>query len=64
MSKPLANCPFCGSSNLDNSNRANDGKQEFYFVSCNDCESCGPTEFERAEAERLWNRRMEEKETA
>ena len=58
----LAPCPFCGSNNLDDSCRLNDGDgtRDYYFMFCNECEAEGPTSNDQAEAQRLWNKRSEE----
>lgn len=56
-------CPFCGSESIDDTCQdveyKPDGKT-FYFVFCNDCEACGPTSYDKAEAKQLWRQRATE----
>lgn len=59
----LANCPFCGSTNLDDTCKRNNGLKDFYFVFCNQCECEGPTGYDQATAIYLWNQRNDEQES-
>ena len=60
MSATLKHCPYCGSTNLDDTCRDRDAHQVFYFVFCNKCEACGPTDYDRDKAIELWNGRRSE----
>jgi len=54
----LKPCPFCGGRNLDSTcqDREETGaRRGFYFVYCNLCEACGPTDFDHEGAIEEWN---------
>ena len=62
LSERLRACPFCGSRSLDDTcmdHETTGARRRFYFVYCNQCQSDGPTDYERDEAIRLWNKRRE-----
>lgn len=55
-------CPFCGSQILDSTNREQEqvgARREYFFVACDLCQACGPTDFNRDGAIKLWNRRSD-----
>lgn len=52
----LKPCPFCGSENVI---FVNSSVGFGMWVSCNDCETVGPTCQTKEEAERAWNHRYE-----
>jgi Lar family restriction alleviation protein len=56
-----SNCPFCGSNNIDETcgDKEQVSGRKFYFVFCNKCEACGPTDYDQEKALQLWNLRQD-----
>jgi len=63
MNTELKPCPFCGSRNLDDTCREQEqtgARREYFYVLCNICEACGPTDFNREKAIEQWNDRSDD----
>lgn len=62
----LQPCPFCGNRNLDDTcseRERGSGQRQYFYVYCNLCQACGPTDFKREDAIEQWNVRAGGNET-
>ena len=56
----LKPCPFCGGLNLDDTCREQEqtgARRQYFYVYCNLCQACGPTDFRQDDAIEQWNLR-------
>jgi Lar family restriction alleviation protein len=59
VTRPLY-CPFCGSTNVDDTCTDTDSLGIFAYVFCNNCDTQGPPGATRDHAVDKWNRRHAE----
>ncbi len=58
MNEELKPCPFCGSSEVNNTSTPTASRQSLYFWICPDCVAVGPIGESVEQATDAWNKRI------